>query len=213
MHCPWCSNPEGMSMGGSERQEYEVDALLDETVRSKMMFFDGGGVTLTGGECSMQFEAVGEFLVKAKAAGIHTSIETNASHPRLADLFPFVDYLIMDLKHHDAEKHLAYTGVALEPVIRNISTALRLHPAPNIRIPLINGYNADASDIDAFIGLIKKMAYQNAVFELLRYHEYGKDKWIRSGRSYSVINGHLTGEAFALAVKAFEQAGLRLIDS
>ena len=44
-------------------KEYEVDDLIVECISSKAMFFDGGGVTLTGGEITMQFDAVKEFLI------------------------------------------------------------------------------------------------------------------------------------------------------
>ena len=54
LRCPWCSNPEGLSFQGGEA--YTVDALVDEVLRSRLMFFEGGGVTLTGGEMSLQLE-------------------------------------------------------------------------------------------------------------------------------------------------------------
>ena len=67
LHCPWCSNPEGLSVRGGE--EYTVNALVEEVLRSRMMFFEGGGVTLTGGEPMMQPEACLEIARAAHAAG------------------------------------------------------------------------------------------------------------------------------------------------
>ena len=54
LRCPWCANPEGLLLDGGT--EYTVEELVAEAKRSRMMFFDGGGVTLTGGEVTMQFE-------------------------------------------------------------------------------------------------------------------------------------------------------------
>ena len=114
MKCRWCANPEGMPAGGamirekdkSPRLSYEehpVDEVYEEILSCKPMFFDGGGVTFSGGEATMQFEALKELLKRLKEAGIHTAIETNGTHARLEELFPYVDQLIMDCKHWGSE--------------------------------------------------------------------------------------------------------------
>ena len=59
MFCPWCSNPEGMEKGG---RQYSTDEIIREIQSSAPMFFDGGGVTFTGGECTLQSEAVIEII-------------------------------------------------------------------------------------------------------------------------------------------------------
>ena len=64
LHCPWCSNPEGLSKSGGT--EYSISELMDEVRRSRLMFFSGGGVTLTGGEVTIQFDEVKEFLTQLK---------------------------------------------------------------------------------------------------------------------------------------------------
>ena len=56
LHCPWCSNPEGM--GFTSGIEVDVDELLKEINSCKRLFFGGGGVTFTGGECTIQKEAL-----------------------------------------------------------------------------------------------------------------------------------------------------------
>lgn len=45
LRCPWCSNPEGLTMEGGWVATPE--ALSEEAIRSRLMFFEGGGVTLT----------------------------------------------------------------------------------------------------------------------------------------------------------------------
>ena len=47
-------------------QIYSVEELAKECIRSKPMFFGGGGVTLTGGEIGMQFEAARSLRIRAK---------------------------------------------------------------------------------------------------------------------------------------------------
>ena len=42
-------------------QNYTVDEIVEE-LNNEMMFYDGGGVTFTGGEVTMQFEELLESL-------------------------------------------------------------------------------------------------------------------------------------------------------
>lgn len=59
LHCPWCSNPEGMNIKGGKT--ISTEELLKEILSCKRLFFDGGGVTFTGGECTMQKESLSKF--------------------------------------------------------------------------------------------------------------------------------------------------------
>ena len=160
MKCPWCSNPEGMSLQGTNItekgrtrlscKEYTIEELVKESVRSKPMFFDGGGVTLTGGEISMQFEAVTELLKKLKEESIHTAIETNGSHPRMEELIPYVDQWIMDVKHYDEAKHREWVGVSLENTTKTLRKVTKTHKDVLVRVPLIPGFNDSKEDAGRF---------------------------------------------------------------
>ena len=122
LRCPWCANPEGLSVEGGER--YPVEALVQEVLRSRAMFFDGGGVTLTGGEVTLQFDALKELLTRLHAEGVSACIETNGCSPRLPELFGLLDTLIMDVKHYDPEIHRAVTGASCAQTFQNIRAAL-----------------------------------------------------------------------------------------
>ena len=110
LRCPWCSNPEGLNFSGGKA--LDIQKVVQQICSSRMMFFDGGGVTFTGGEATMQFDALKELLTLLKQENIHTCIETNGCHVRLPELFHLVDHLIMDCKHHDPKIHQAVTGAA-----------------------------------------------------------------------------------------------------
>ena len=91
MHCPWCSNPEGMHPEKGDYYTVTAEELLSEAIISKPMFFDDGGVTFTGGEATLQFEALSSLLSKLKEAGISTAIETNGTAKNLPLLFDKLD--------------------------------------------------------------------------------------------------------------------------
>ena len=82
----------------------------------------GGGVTLSGGEPLLQRGLrPGHPGALASAEGIHTAIETcaNCRWQDLASLLPFTDLVMMDLKHMDAARHRAVTGVSNERILAN----------------------------------------------------------------------------------------------
>lgn len=191
-------------------EEYEIEELISEIERSRLFFYDGGGITLTGGEIGMQFDASKELLCRAKALDIHTCIETNGSSPRLEELFPLVDELIMDCKQCDPEKHRHWTGVSLDMTQRNIRRACASHPMVHVRVPLIGGVNDSPEDEARFIAFFREIAGDNVSFEILRYHEFGRDKWRQCGWDYAMNErAKIEPERVAVMRDHMIEAGLR----
>ncbi len=211
MHCPWCSNPEGMEPGGGTG--HSVRDLIAEAISCRPMFFDSGGVTLTGGEISFQFSGAAALLRGLKEAGIHTAIETNASSPRFTELLPITDRIMADFKHYSDDVLCAVTGVGNARIVKNLRDAVDAGYELHLRIPLINGFNAAESDIGGFLAFLSTLPSDRFDVELLPYHEYGRDKWAKLGRLYTVENGRITKETLAAFTDAFRAAGIRVIRS
>lgn len=211
LRCPWCSNPEGLA--GKGGTEYSIDALMEEAQRSSLLFFDGGGVTLTGGEVTMQFAGVQSFLTALHTAGIHTCIETNGICSRLPELFPVLDLLIMDLKHYDPIRHRAVTGLSNAQTIQNIRVALRSGQPLALRIPLIGGFNAEETDAYGFADLLTKLgAVGRSTVELLPYHEFGKQKYQNLGMVYTMTEKARVSQAqIQKYTEILRSAGLTVI--
>lgn len=209
LSCPWCSNPEGMDF--VDAIEVSVDEIVEEAIRCKPLFFDGGGVTFTGGECTCQFEGLKEALTQLKAADISTAIETNGTSPRLPKLFDLVDHLIMDVKHHDAAIHQQYTGLSNEQTLRNLTAASAQHPDLLVRIPLINGVNASVEDLHKFAAVFAAHNTEHTRFELLLYHEYGKNKWEKCGKKYAMENAFVPDGDRLLYESILREHGLRVV--
>lgn len=219
MKCPWCSNPEGMSKESIISQdqnlyfsckEYSINELIDEAKRSSLLFFDGGGVTLTGGEVTLQLEAVKKLLSALKKEDIHTAIETNGSHPNLENLFGLVDFLIMDYKHYDEKKHKEITGITNKTIKENIIKALNNHSNVLIRIPVIKGFNDTKEDAVHFISFLKDHPTDRVQFEFLPYHEYGKEKWEKCGMHYSMKDAFVSDETIVMYEEYFKENGIKV---
>jgi pyruvate formate lyase activating enzyme len=198
MRCPWCANPEGLSAGRPGNRREAVARVAQSVLEARPMFFDGGGLTLTGGEATCQFEAVSELLRLVKAEGVHTALETNATHPGLSRLLPLLDLLIADFKHPDGAAHEKYTGLSLGRVKAGLESAAASKAEMLIRIPLIHGVNDDDAALSGFCAYLARFAGRARV-EVLRYHEYGRDKWAKLGMEYRMEDAFLPpGRAEAL---------------
>ncbi len=211
LRCPWCSNPEGLSPAGGQRAS--VEALVKEILSCRMMFFDGGGLTLTGGEVTMQLDAVKALLTALKQAHVHTAIETNGIHPRLPELYPLVDHLIMDCKHYNLQTHRQVTGASNRLTHQNIRAAIDAGKKPNIRIPLIGGFNASREDARGFAELFRLLGLPgNGTVELLAYHEYGRDKYSKCGMEYTMTEeAFVSAETIGYFTQVLKDAGITVI--
>ena len=190
---------------------FDVEAIVSEAKRSAALYFDGGGVTLSGGEVTVQFAAAQRLLQRLKEEGIHTAIETNGAHRRLAELFPLIDFLIIDFKHHDDAKLREATGVGTALIKRNVAKALAEHRKLLIRIPLIGGFNASAADAECFAAFFRQFDTTHANFEFIAYHEYGMDKWAQCGLPYAMANAYVGDENIARFHTVFEANGFNVI--
>lgn len=184
-------------------EDIDADTLVEEAVSNSLMFYDGGGVTFTGGEATVQFTELLEVLEKLQTRGIHTALETNGTHPRLEKCFPYVDQLIMDCKLCNDTKHRRFTGVSNVKIVENIRKAARVHPCVHIRVPLIGGVNDSDEDQRDFLEFFKAVKGKNVTFEVLQYHEFGKQKWHQCGWEYQMTDAaHVSDER----VKQFREA-------
>lgn len=211
LRCPWCSNPEGLQPKGGTA--YPVSELIDEVFRSRPMFFDGGGVTLTGGEVTMQADGALKLLSAVHEKGISTCIETNGISDRLPELFPYIDVLIMDVKHYDVDKHRQMTGLCNEQTIKNLSLAIEAKKNIIVRIPLIGGFNASIEDAHGFVELFLNLGLdKHSSVELLPYHEYGKKKYEDLGMKYTMNeNAKITADMLSIFSDVLIQRGIKLI--
>jgi pyruvate formate lyase activating enzyme len=123
-----------------------LDNLVREVLKDETYFQkSGGGVTLSGGEPTMQPLFAKGLLSAFKQAGIHTALDTcgHCSWETLDALLPFTDLVLYDLKEINSEKHKAFTGASNARILENLILLRRfmkehsLHSDLWIRTPLI----------------------------------------------------------------------------
>ncbi len=148
-----------------------------------------GGVTVGGGEPTMQHKFVSEFLKKCKQHYIHTAIETSGyvKWEHLEKLLEHLDLIYFDIKHMDALAHKELTGVSNELILENARRASAMRPMI-IRIPTVLGYNDSDDNILATARFAAELGENLKRIELLPYHKFGTQTYSRLGREYELTD-------------------------
>ncbi|MCL2059684.1 MAG: glycyl-radical enzyme activating protein [Oscillospiraceae bacterium] len=184
-----------------------VEEVMAEVVQDIDYYTNsGGGLTIGGGEPACQPEFMYELLKAAKAAGIQTAIETNM----LADwgvyekALPYLDLVMLDIKHSDDAEHTKWTGVGNAKLQENIRKITDIKPTI-IRVPVIPGVNDDAGEIANIAQIVKGL--KNIVsIELLLYNPLGESKYAALGMEHDFKGARPSGASLADALQAAAQA-------
>ncbi len=257
MHCPWCSNPEGIAAQGAlivnrnklydgvcpygavadgelnrqicvacrEREclkkhsegirlsceEYTLESLLQEALEGRPLMINGGGVTFTGGEATCQFAPIKAILMRLKEHGVNTAIETNGTHPNMVELTPYLDIIMIDFKHWNDERLFAVTGASGAVIKQNIGRMLSEGRSLQIRIPLINGFNASDEDLIGFIEYFRSLDMESSSVEFLPYHEYGREKWAACAMDYNMTGGNVSKDMLRRFYDVFSENEIRIV--
>ena len=138
---------------GKEMEAEELVTLLKED----KMFFDNshGGVTLSGGECLMQWEFCLEVLKRLKEEGINTAVDTCGYVDKkvLDRVMPYTDIFLYDLKATSEETHIKCTGKSNATILENMKYLSDRGAKIEVRIPYVPDYN-DA-DIEKMADFLK----------------------------------------------------------
>jgi pyruvate formate lyase activating enzyme len=158
------------------------EVLKDETYFQK----SGGGVTLSGGEPTMQPLFAKAVLSTFKQYGIHTALDTcgQCSWETLDALLPHTDLVLYDLKEINADKHKEFTGASNTRILENLillSRFMKEHSLPGelwIRTPLIPGCTATQKNLQGIGIFIKEhmgpsvSRWELCTFNNLCIHKY-----------------------------------------
>jgi pyruvate formate lyase activating enzyme len=160
-----------------------------EEVRKDVPFYEnsGGGMTLSGGEPTMQPEFCKAILKSAKEESMHTVLDTSGfvKWEIFREILEYVDLVLYDIKHMDPAKHKGYTGVSNELILSNLSKLDELNISIEVRMPIIPGINDsedNLSDAAEFLSTLENVER----IKLLPYHRLGEGKYERLDMEYKL---------------------------
>lgn len=171
--------PEGLiSVVG---KSWTPDELAARILRDYDFLKSSGGVTISGGEPTMQSEFVSELL--RRLHGLHRAVETcgYCSGERFMSVINECDYVIMDIKLADPEAHKYWCGVDNRPILENFERLRSSGREFLVRVPLI----PDITDTSENLAAISDIVGDSHV-ELLGYNRMAGAKYAGVGREYTL---------------------------
>jgi len=159
-------------------REMTVDEIVAEANRDAAMYGrTAGGVTLSGGEASGQYEFCMALIEALKRGGIHVALDTCGlcATDKLTKLAALSDLVLFDIKHSDPKTHKALTGADNRLILHNLAALKDTATPVEVRIPVIPGYNDGEVNIEAVAKLLMENPHVRSVV-LLGYHPLGRAK-------------------------------------
>lgn len=131
-----------------------LDDLYYEIQKDKVYYTQShGGITVSGGEPTLQSDFILDFLKKCKENGISTALDTcgYASKKIYEKLLSHVDLILLDIKEINSDKHKEFTGVSNDLILENaiwISNYVKDNGKKLwVRTPIIPNYTATEENI------------------------------------------------------------------
>ena len=184
--CLYCANPDTIDPVG-ESKETDANYILEQAISMKPFFGKRGGITFSGGEPTVQAEALVPLFRQLKEAGLHICVDSNGAvwNKHVEELFSLADLVLLDVKQINNARHEHITG---RPNSRTLETAewLEQHNHPVwLRYVLVPGLSDFEEDLRA---LGEHFAGYKCVerVELLPYHRLGVHKYEAMGWTYQL---------------------------
>ncbi|MCD4812161.1 pyruvate formate lyase-activating protein [bacterium] len=207
--CTFCHNPDTWTHKGSQKMTLS-DARLRLEPLLPYLRQHGGGVTVSGGEPTMQSEFVQALFKMAHAFRLNTVLDTNGScHlEKAVKLLKQTDLVLLDIKACDPKTHQLVTGKPLAPVLAFGRLAAKTPGRLTIRRVLLPGINDSPEEMNQLAEYAVGLKYQPPI-ELIAYHRLGVHKWEELGIRYSLKNLKPPSQAaWKQAAKKLEMKGL-----
>lgn len=185
-------------------KHWKAQDLAREVLKDRVYFEkSGGGVTISGGESTLQYNFVARVLRILKDQHIHTALDTcgMTSNFAIGALLPLTDLVLYDLKEMDPEGHLRHTGHSNEKILETLQyvcEVIRQTRQPKevwIRTPIIP-QATDYPDNLFRIGQYIQTHCADVVtrWDLLAFNNLCRDKYSRLGMEWAFSDAELITE-------------------
>ncbi|MBE6694985.1 MAG: glycyl-radical enzyme activating protein [Ruminococcaceae bacterium] len=221
LRCRWCCNPESQEWDIQQMntkngiktvgEDTTVGKVMEEVVKDVPFYLrSGGGLTLSGGEAMCQSDFAIALCKAAHEYGINTAIETTAALPQdvVARVIPHIDYVMLDIKHMNSDKHKEFTGRANELILENAKYIDAHAKKLIIRIPVIPTFNDTPQEILDIAKFANSLPHVTDL-HLLPYHRLGQDKYAGLNREYLMGDiPTIPNEKMQYLLEVAQQSGL-----
>lgn len=183
--CLYCANPDTITLKGGTPTD--IEDIVRMAVSQKAFFGKKGGVTISGGEPTLQAKALIPLFKRLKEEGINICIDSNGSilNDDVKELLRYVDTVLLDVKHFDPEHHRKVTGQSNDKTLRMAQYLQEQNISVWLRYVLVPGLTDQPEHMNALGNFFKDFDNIQRL-EVLPYHKLGKHKYEHLGMKYEL---------------------------
>lgn len=185
LRCLYCHNPDLLERcGGKLMKRREILKIIE---KQKEYFGSDGGVTVSGGEPTLQAKALNRLFWSLKIRKIKTALDTNGTinTNEVKRLYKKTDLLLLDVKHMDEKMHIKLTGFSNKNVLEMAKYREDMGKPMWVRYVLVPGWNDDEKYL-RLLGEHFKNYKMIERLEVLPYHTLGVYKYKELGMKYKL---------------------------
>lgn len=214
MRCAYCHNPDTWEVNAGT--EMEPSYIIEQYNRNKM-FYQNGGLTVTGGEPLLQIDFLIDLFTLAKEQDINTCIDTSGItykpnnteyNKKLDELMTMTDLVMLDIKHIDPEKHRELTSQPNDGILA-FAKYLDEKQVPvwirHVVVPGITDDDVYLEKLGYFIGGLSNLK----ALDVLPYHDMAKVKYENLGMDYKLKDLPPLDASVAIEKKAVILRGIK----
>jgi len=187
LRCRYCHNPDTWNIG--DGREVTVEEILTE-IEPYIPYYkrSGGGLTVSGGEPTLQAPFVTELFREVKERwNLHTALDSSGfcESSRTEELMRYTDLVLLDLKEMDSSRHQSLTSQSNDRIHRFARYLSEIDKDVWVRFVLVPGLTDSTDNLTRLGAFVEQMANIKKL-EILPYHRMGMYKWEKLGLEYTL---------------------------
>lgn len=185
--CVYCHNPDTQALETDKMKMMETAEIIELLEKERTYFGQIGGLTVSGGEPTLQATTLIELFKECKKHGFNTCLDTCGAifDQNVKDLYDETDVVMLDVKHIDPVWHQKLTKSSNENVLKNAAYREESGKEMWLRYVLVPGWSDQVEHLEAWA---KHFAGYKTVkrVEIIPYHQLGVFKYQALGRKYEL---------------------------
>lgn len=161
--CSLSSSPKAVSM--------TVEDVMKHIIKVKSFI---SGITVSGGECTLQHEFLTELFNEVHKLGLTTFADTNGSNDfeDMPELTKSMDAAMIDIKSFDEEEHKMLTGMSNRTVIKNTRYLASIDKLYEVRTVIVPDVLNNKRNVDETSKLIVSLN-PDIRYKIIKYRPIG----------------------------------------
>jgi len=173
--CGYCHNPETIALGSvlstDEVSLRSPEDVVQEVLKYRLFI---SGVTISGGECTLQPEFLLDLVKALKKENFNVLIDTNGDFDQAfyERIRPWVDGFMLDVKSVNPEAHKELTGEDNQRVLENLNRMAQDRTLCEVRTVIVPEW-LDNTHTVSYVSKVLAAHAPETRYKLIRFRPHG----------------------------------------